>query len=182
MARRSSPSGPSYRLGFTTALRCPLGRIGARSSSNWSRRAQRPVAQPSPLTLFICRITQCMPCSQSEQRVRSHILTNPCVRTPPSSARCCVSTTTHGALRACAMVRWHTIARCIRLDGTLHGVVETRQALTRYLPTPPGPPRASWHACPSVREKRCRQQPTHARCLRDGACQTRAYEPGLMLL
>ncbi len=140
MARRSSPSGPSYRLGFTTALRCPLGRIGARSSRRWRRPARRPVAQPSPLSLLIWSTTQRMPCSPSELRVRSHILTNPCVRTPPSSARCCVSTTTHGALRACAMVRWHTIARCIRLDGTLEGVVETRQALTKHLPIPPGPP------------------------------------------
>src|SRR2546427_1662808 len=64
----------------------------------------------------------------------------PRVRPPPSSARCCVSTTAHRAPRACAMVRWPTIAWGIRLDGTLEGVVETRQALTKHLPTPPGPP------------------------------------------
>jgi hypothetical protein len=47
-------------------------------------------------------------------------------------------------------------------------------------PDTPRPPRASWHACTHAREQRCRQRPTRARCLSDGACPTRAYAPGLM--
>jgi hypothetical protein len=49
-------------------------------------------------------------------------------------------------------VRWQTIARCIGLDGTLYGVVETRQALTRHLPTPPGPPEP--HGTPAITRER----------------------------